>query len=127
MWDVTLSLATLEAQKLPSSQGLCAEYTRQAIEAGGVTLIRHAYAKDYGSSLIAVGFVQLDPPVSVYLAGDVGIVQPIPGDPDGHMAMFDGTYWISDFLQLYGLYPGPEYRAVKPPFAIYRYPSTGQQ
>jgi len=58
----------------------------------------------------------------MHRAGDVGIVQPIKGHPHGHMAMFDGKHWISDFVQLHGLYPGPGYRTAKPPYAIYRHP-----
>lgn len=48
------------------------------------------------------------------------IIQPIPGHPHGHMAMYDGAYWISDFVQYYGFYPGNAYRTAKPPYQIYR-------
>jgi len=51
-------------------------------------------------------------------------VSPIPGHPSGHMAMFDGDLWVSDFEQLHGLYPGPGYRKIKPHFKIYRYGSA---
>ena len=125
MWDSAKALAKLESQTLPGSHGLCAQYTRQAIEAGGVVLVRHTDAKDYGSSLIAVGFVKLNSGNTLSQAGDVGIVQPIPGHPEGHMAMFDGKHWISDFLQLYGLYPNAQYRTLKPATAIYRYQTHG--
>ncbi|MEO6804162.1 MAG: hypothetical protein ABI197_13065 [Granulicella sp.] len=124
MWDENAAVAALDAAGGTLSQGLCAEYTRKAIEAGGVLLVRHTSAKDYGSSLIAVGFAALATDPGVYQAGDVGIVQPIAGHPDGHMAMYDGTIWVSDFKQQHGLYPGPGYRVAKPPFTIYRYPST---
>jgi hypothetical protein len=121
MWDKTKALAALAANAQPMSLGRCAQYTRQAIEAGGLTLVHCTSADDYGASLLAVGFVAVTPPPNPYLPGDVGIVQAIPGHPFGHMAMFDGTNWISDFVQLHGLYPGPAYRAVQPPFTIYRY------
>jgi len=121
-WDKAAAVAALDANAQPLSQGLCAEYTRRAIEAGGVTLVRHPDAQDYGSSLTAVGFVVLMSPPPVYQAGDVGIVQSIRGHPFGHMAMYDGTFWVSDFKQLHGLYPGPAYRAAQPPFTIYRFP-----
>jgi hypothetical protein len=71
-----------------------------------------------------VGFVALTPVPVVYLPGDVGIVQPIPSHPFGHMAMYDGTDWVSDFRQFHGLYPGAAYRAADPPFTIYRYPGS---
>jgi hypothetical protein len=124
MWDKATAVASLDANAQPESLGRCAEFTRKAIEAGGLTLVRCTSAKDYGASLLAVGFVALTPLPDVYLAGDVGIVQPIPTHPFGHMAMYDGTKWVSDFPQLHGLYPGAAYRAADPPFTIYRYPGS---
>jgi hypothetical protein len=35
--------------------------------------------------------------------------------------MFNGTDWVSDFTQPWGYYPGPSYRAQKPPVAFYRH------
>ncbi|MBP5132993.1 CHAP domain-containing protein, partial [Pseudomonas protegens] len=55
-------------------------------------------------------------------AGDVVIIQPIAGHPHGHMAMFNGTLWVSDFKQLHGFYPGHSYRVHKPAYKIYRHP-----
>lgn len=78
------------------------------------------YAKDLGGSLIAAGFVALPANASAQ-AGDVAVIQPIPGHPAGHTCMFDGKLWISDFKQLHGFYPGPGYRADKPPYVIYRH------
>jgi hypothetical protein len=121
MWDKTKAVEYADSHVLDGSHGKCAAYTRMAIEAGGVTLTHHTSAKDYGSSLTAVGFVKVSADHNHNQAGDVGIVQPITGHPHGHMAIFDGKYWISDFKQLYGLYPGNAYRKAKPSYAIYRY------
>ncbi len=122
-WDAAKAVQYLQDNAEPHSTGHCAQYVREAIEAGGVTLHRHNSAKDYGSSLTAVGFAEVSTGTGYHhRAGDVGIVQPIPGHPHGHMAMFDGTHWISDFVQLHGIYPGQGYRTIKPPYAIYRYP-----
>ncbi|MFL6630163.1 MAG: CHAP domain-containing protein [Burkholderiaceae bacterium] len=117
--DIAKSVAYLDAHAQKNSLGRCAEFVRKAVEAGGVHLRRHTSAKDYGSSLEAVGFETVDG--TSYLAGDVAIIQPIPGHPHGHMTMFDGKSWISDFKQLHGLYPGASYRTIKPPFKVYRY------
>lgn len=38
--------------------------------------------------------------------------------------MYDGQYWIADFKQMHGLYPGREYRRHKPAYMIYRYPGV---
>lgn len=122
-WNAEKAVAFLRKHAEPHSTGRCAQHVREAIEAGGVVLFRHASAKDYGPSLTAVGFLAIPSgPGYLHRAGDVGIVQPIPGHPHGHMAMFDGRHWISDFVQLHGLYPGHAYRVAKPPYAIYRYP-----
>ena len=124
-WDVSKAVEYLRDNAEEHSTGNCARYVREAIEAGGVTLIRHVSAKNYGSSLLAVGFILIPSgPDYLHRPGDVGIVQPIQGHPHGHMAMFDGKHWISDFVQLHGLYPGQSYRKAKPAYSIYRYPTV---
>lgn len=123
MWNKEKAISVLRAN-VPVSQpslGLCAHYTRIAIEAGGVKLQHHVSAKDYGRSLLAVGFVKVPKGHYTHQAGDVGIVHPIPGHPHGHMAMFDGSVWISDFRQHHGLYPGAKFRQLKLGYDIYRY------
>ena len=124
MWNRDVAVAYLNSHAMNASHGRCAEYTRKAVEAGGVKLVRHTSAKDYGSSLRTVGFVSLGQFTGPYEAGDVGIVSPIPGHPHGHMAVYNGDVWISDFKQLHGLYPGATYRKLKPDYAIYRYGSS---
>ena len=104
------------------STGNCAKYVRKAIESGGISLHHAHYAKDYGPLLEAVGFRQAigDPQT-----GDVIVIQPAPGNPSGHMAIFDGSVWESDFKQTphgsQGFYPGPSYRQSQPAYKIYRY------
>jgi hypothetical protein len=119
MWDGKKAVEYLNAHGGDVSLGRCAEYVRKAVEAGGVLLVHHVSAKDYGSSLEKVGFRAIPTAPVAFVAGDVAIIQPIIGHPHGHMTMFNGTIWISDFKQLHGLYPGPTYRAAKPPFVIY--------
>lgn len=123
MWDKEKAIATLRtnAPATQPSLGLCARYVRVAIEAGGVKLKHHTSAKDYGDSLLAVGFVKVPEGHYQHQAGDVGIVHPIPSHPHGHIAMFDGDIWISDFRQHHGLYPGAKYRKLKKGYDIYRY------
>jgi hypothetical protein len=124
MWDNAKAVEHVDDNAEDESIGECARYVREAVEAGGVTLIRHGSAKDYGPSLIAVGFEAMPATaIDAPEAGDVGVVQPIPGHPNGHMAMFDGKLWVSDFEQMHGLYPNAEYRTLKPPVTIYRFPA----
>jgi hypothetical protein len=126
MWDRSKSIRYLVSNAQPHSLGYCARYVREAIEAGGVILVRHASAKDYGPSLTKVGFRSICDSNSLKLyrhqSGDVAVIQPIVGSPDGHMCMFGGTYWTSDFVQYHGVYPGPTYRKLRPAFSIFGYP-----
>lgn len=120
-WTRDDAVAHLQKFAQPKSLGKCGRYTREAIEAGGIVLARHASAKDYGISLKAVGFGEYHSEVvGNFLKGDVVIIQGFDGHPHGHMAMFDGRNWISDFVQT-GLYPGSAYRKNKPTYRIYRY------
>lgn len=99
----------------------CGEYTRQAIEAGGVTLDRHADAKDYGSSLESVGFSRVADPSSMNgyapQRGDVAVFGAPGGSGSGHMQMYNGSQWVSDFRQNNFL-PGRKYGGT--PYTIYR-------
>lgn len=120
-----------------ASTGNCAAFTREAIEAGFddqcVAMprppARHGkrMAKDYGAGLEALGFQPLPPMCGGFEAGDVVIIDGHRGSEAGHMAMYDGQQWISDFSQNNyvgregGLYPGPGYAKDKPAYQVYRY------
>jgi hypothetical protein len=117
-YDVQNAVQYLDVHAQGHSTGHCAQYVREAIERGGLVLQRHASAKDYGLSLLNDGFVVVEN--HEYKAGDVAIIQPIDGHPHGHMCMFDGEHWVSDFKQR-TLYPGEKYRALKPSYTVYRH------
>ncbi|MHA0273184.1 hypothetical protein [Enterobacter ludwigii] len=138
MWNNSESVSYINSHVEPRSLGKCAAYVRRAVEAGGVKIKippprigNSASACDYGPSFEAVGFK----PVYSYTgsgptdtaiipgqqAGDVVVIQPIDGHPHGHIALFNGTNWVSDFIQLRGFYPGQQYRNVKPAYILYRY------
>ncbi|MCY2968357.1 MAG: CHAP domain-containing protein [Planctomycetota bacterium] len=136
-YDVDAAVRRLIAHAQPKSTGRCAEFVRRAIEAGGIILHRTGSAKDYGPSLRAAGFE----PVASYgpfLKGDVVIIdgffrqstahgQVLHDHKHGHMAMYDGWRWISDFAQRNHTapgYPGNEYDLARPHFTVYRYISS---
>lgn len=147
-WDVEKSVAHLTKKAKPTcpppGEGECAAYVRSALEAGGliVSIPKKHYADasgpsacDYGDGLLAIGFkvvfnnrdivcekIEFKP-----IAGDVAIYQRFEGHRHGHIQMFNGIQWISDFPQknMYpdqapGLYPGPAYRKAEIPLKIYR-------
>ncbi|MFT3770529.1 MAG: NlpC/P60 family protein [Minicystis sp.] len=119
-WNSQAAIHYLDWHASGHSIGRCAQYTREAIEHGGIHLERHASAKDYGRSLLNAGFVEVHE-THDYRAGDVVVIQPIPGHPHGHMAMYDGHQWVSDFKQR-TLYPGGSYRSYAPSYTVYRHP-----
>ena len=124
MWDLHAALRHLNAHAHKGSLGRCARYVREAVEAGGVKLVHHVSAKNYGSSLTRVGFKSLGAVKSGFRAGDVAIIQPIHGHPHGHICMYNGRHWVSDFVQYHGFYPGASYRKHKPSYTVYRHPIT---
>jgi hypothetical protein len=118
-WNVVAAVTHLRDKAESSSQHLCGRYTRRAIEAGGVTLTQVGSAKNYGPSLTAVGFMALDESLP-WAVGDVAVIQSFAGHDDGHMQMYDGTNWVSDFVQR-DFWPGQSYRKHQPDFIVYRY------
>lgn len=118
-WNKDAAVSHLRSSAEPVSHGRCARYVREAIAAGGIELVHTASAHNYGGPLTAAGFYRV---AGVHPAkGDVVVIQPIPHHPDGHMAMYDGNIWISDFKQYHGFYPGQDYRNAQPPYQIYRH------
>ncbi|MBQ0213956.1 hypothetical protein KAH51_10850 [Proteus vulgaris] len=58
--------------------------------------------------------------------GDVVIIERLkklhkPESIHGHMALFDGKHWVSDYIQQRGFYPSQEYRDEGTSFVLYRY------
>lgn len=126
--DKQKAVKWLQDNALPAfGQGKCATYVRQGLEAGGFPTTGHPFsAKDWGPTLTRGGFKALpDSPAYVPAVGDVAVIQGVSKGKgvNGHIEMFDGTHWVSDFVQPRGkeIYPGPEYRTEKPAYVIYRF------
>jgi hypothetical protein len=110
-------------------KGQCGEYVRKALEAGGAHFNEYLpprYGKLYGSTLERLGFHKIsvdDPDHFPFIRGDVMVMQPHKGGKQaGHVAGYDGTNWISDFVQR-DFWAGPDYRnqTPRPSYAVYRY------
>jgi cell wall-associated NlpC family hydrolase len=117
-WNPATAANRAEQRARNGSQGQCARYVREAVEAGGISLSRTHYAKDYGRNLENAGFARVS---GAPQRGDVVVIQPAPGHPAGHMAIYNGNIWISDFRQRNGFYPGPAYRSARPSYQMYRH------
>ena len=117
--------SALNANALPPfGQGKCAAYVRMALEAAGLDSSGHPIsAKDWGPTLLRMGFFVADNGLTCFppTKGDVVVIQRTSASSDGHMAGYDGTKWISDFVQR-EMWPGPSYRNEKPTHAFYRWP-----
>lgn len=117
MWNIQAALSYVRSHAQPHTTHWCARYVTAAIEHGGVTL-HHDDAKNMGPYLVLAGFH------AVYgnpIAGDLAIIQPYPGGSRaGHMCIYDGQTWWSDFKQL-SMYPGPGYRSHHPAYQLYRH------
>ena len=104
--------------------GQCAKFTANAIRQGGLPALPKLpagsdSATNYADKLISVGFEnkgQLQR--ANWLKGDVAIIKGVTGHPHGHMCIYNGTNWISDFVQE-RLYPSRSYGEA--PYNIYRY------
>ena len=88
------------------SIGSCAKYVRWGLEAGGIdTSDRPDYACKYGSFLLKKGFNQInitDPNDYTPIKGDIVVFDTYPGQPKypaGHIQMYNGEKWVSDFVQ----------------------------
>jgi hypothetical protein len=119
-WDIAAAIRKLEKSRVPPpGRRRCVVHVKAGLAAGGVQLDGGPVsAKDYGPVLEADGFQEISGNTPLR-AGDVVIIQSALRRPHGHMAMYNGRKWISDFIQI-GLYPGPQYRKEKPEYKIYR-------
>lgn len=105
----------------PFGQRKCALHVRLALEAAGASTAGHPVAaKDWGDTLVRAGFRALGEDSSHAVKGDIAVIQSTSNSASGHIQVFDGTHWVSDFVQPNGFWPGPTYRSEKPSFVIYR-------
>ena len=90
----------LRAHAQPRSTKQCAGYVRRAIEAGGCpTFLYPVSACDYEVFMPDLGFDKIPEEEYVPQKGDVVVFSDVPGHINGHMCMYDGRQWISDFKQ----------------------------
>jgi RHS repeat-associated protein len=106
--------------KNKKSSHQCAKYCSNGLDAAGATGKTHTdYARKMGAILLGLGFVPITaeryytPKQGDFVVFDGNFTHPI-----GHVAVFDGKYWVSDFKQR-NMSP---YRDDVPTHTIYRYP-----
>lgn len=82
----------------PKSVGLCALYVRKAINAGGIPLYKCGSAWHYKYVLPILNFAEKEV-CDELKVGDIVVFQPIGGRKYGHIAIWNGKQWVSDFKQ----------------------------
>ncbi|MBK9071083.1 MAG: hypothetical protein IPL79_08800 [Myxococcales bacterium] len=123
-FDIANAVNRLNANAKAESLGRCGTYVRLALQAGGVDVSGHPVAgANYGPFLLARDFVRISG--DDFVAGDIAVMRAFRGrrknHPYGHVQMFNGEQWVSDFRQC-NFWPGPDYRESQPPYAVYRFP-----
>lgn len=105
-FDVDKAAAYLDAHAAPAydpnAKHYCARAVRLAIAAGGRDVANTDDAQDYGPKLVQAGYTQLDADArKTYTPqkGDVIIYPAWQKHTSGHMEMYDGKHWVSDFMQ----------------------------
>ena len=100
-FDVDAAIAHLNARAHAISQRRCGRYVREALEAGGFFRTQglesaHEWA-DYllGRGLPTVAFDDNYSP----RVGDIAVFGAIQGHQDGHIQMWNGQEWVSDYRQ----------------------------
>ncbi|MGY0408924.1 MAG: hypothetical protein ACWIPJ_11355 [Polaribacter sp.] len=118
------TINTLNKNGLSKSSGYCARYVRKALEGGGLdTSGRPVFAKNYGNFLLKKGFDKIGIDNYIPLKGDIAVFESFKGLKNhiyGHIQMFNGKQWISDFFQK-GFWPGSDYSKFKPNYSIFRW------
>ena len=109
----------LDSHANTKSVGKCAKYVRQALEAGGGDTSGHPVsAKNWGPTLVKMGFKPVPETNYIPKLGDVAIFQPRVSSGHGHIQTYTGKGWVSDFIQ-------PRFRPNRrdtTPYQIYRQP-----
>jgi hypothetical protein len=124
-FNISTAVTALDKNAQPNSIGHCARYVRLAIEAGGLsTEGRPGSATNYDVFLPKLGFSTIDSTNYAPEKGDIVVLKAFQGKiknhEHGHIQMYDGVQWVSDFKQR-DFWPGGDYRISKPKYVIFRW------
>jgi hypothetical protein len=116
-WNKEGAISYAKSHAQPKSTGYCAHYVTEAIRMGGRLKISiRVWQKIWGGHWSMRVCLVYDQPH----AGDVAVIQNIVGHDSGHVCIYDGQQWISDFIQR-TLYPGQAYRTMQPHYELFRH------
>ena len=111
----------MDDHALTRSSHHCAMYCRMGLEAAGLNTAdrpQSGDAGDYGPFLLRHSAQIVSPDSYVPQVGDVVVFDKTDRHPYGHIEMYDGSHWVSDFMQ-HSISPYHD-AGTTPPFTIYR-------
>ena len=115
-WDLDkLAKAAISGAKKSKPYGQCALYVRYALEKAQTRKIFSGGlgdAYEYVTSLPKIGWVQVGKNITTFKKGDIAVF-PKSSSKEGHVCIFTGEKWVSDFVQK-GIQP-------KTPGTVYEY------
>ena len=117
--NIDAAVKYLVSHAKPHSVHLCAGYVAAALHAGGFKFKNQGAAYQYRTNgiLKSIGYREIPKPKS-FKKGDITITERNSAHKYGHMAMYSGKQWISDFKQ------SSEFvydKKIQPPVHYYRY------
>ena len=121
MGDIDKAVNHLVSNAKPKSSNWCAKYVANALEAGGFKFTRQSSAYLYRTNgvLTNIGYREIPKPSS-FVKGDITVTDKNRYHVDGHIAMWSGSQWISDYFQKSEYV----YANNQPPIYYYRYGSA---
>ena len=95
-----IAAANASRVALSSSTGYCARYVRKALQSAGYEFTPNPSAYQYASrgTLSQAGFTKISNNMEPQV-GDVVVYDRTSSRPHGHIQIFDGNDWVSDFRQ----------------------------
>ncbi|MGP4714088.1 MULTISPECIES: CHAP domain-containing protein [unclassified Psychrobacter] len=95
-----IAAARASRAALSRSTGYCARYVRKALQAAGYEFTPNPSAYQYASrgTLTQAGFTKISNDMAPQV-GDVVVFNRTSRRPHGHIQIFDGNDWVSDFRQ----------------------------
>ena len=85
---------------LTRSSGYCAKFVRKGLQEAGYDLKTQAHAYQYNNgALTDAGFSKVDPSKDGLQKGDVMVIPAQGKHKSGHIQVYNGKQWVSDFKQ----------------------------
>lgn len=118
--DMKKALEYLTNHANDSSGGYCARNVMNALQAGGYWGTRVGSAHQLNDGYLqGAGFNRVSKVDYQPQAGDIIVIEAIPGHQHGHTAMYNGKDWVSDFVQK-DMFGGRDFRKEGVKYEIYR-------